>query len=555
MASIGSDDLQIPGTVYLVDVAQHHEAGTNTQHDGSHQDIVLVPQPSSDPEDPLNWSYRRKLLAVSMGYLYVLGTGIATSLQYSVLADITADTGIQLPDLVSGTGLMFLFFGWACLIWQPIALTYGRRGVYLITMFLTIPIMVWTAYSSSAGEWAAHRVLIGIIVSPIESLCEVTIFDLFFAHNRGTYMGLYVFVLFGSNFLAPLFAGWFNDAYGWRWTMHLGAIVCAVALVLMFFFLEETIYFRGQTIDGLETRPVAPTGGITETKSEKENTDNQSASSSGPGCVDTKSRASSPAQKQGFLGKYALFRPLPGRPSNREMLKMVYRPLVMIFRLPTVAWSGFLYGINLAWYNVLNGTVSPVLTSNPYHWSAALVGCVYAGPIIGAAFACLWSGKVADRVAIHLARRHNGVREAEYRLWVLGISGIISAAGLILWGVGAYHELHWVGLVFGLGMLTFGVVTGGSIAVSYNVDCFKEIAGETTVSVMVIRNTIGFGFSYGITPWWTNTGLQNCFIAAAMISVACTATFLIFVVYGKRIRKWSIPAYQRFIATTVVSQE
>lgn len=103
---------------------------------------------------------------------------------------------------------MFLFFGWFCLLWQPIALTYGRRGVYLITMLLTIPIMVWTAYSTSAGEWMAHRALIGIVVSPIESLCEVTIFDLFFAHNRGTYMGLYVFILFGSNFLAPLFAGW-----------------------------------------------------------------------------------------------------------------------------------------------------------------------------------------------------------------------------------------------------------------------------------------------------------------------------------------------------------
>jgi hypothetical protein len=50
----------------------------------------------------------------------------------------------------------------------------------------------------------AHRASIGIVVSPIESLCEVTIFDLFLAHNRGTYMGLYVFILFRSKILAPL---------------------------------------------------------------------------------------------------------------------------------------------------------------------------------------------------------------------------------------------------------------------------------------------------------------------------------------------------------------
>jgi hypothetical protein len=184
-----------------------------------------------------------------------------------------------------------------------------------------------------------------------------------------------------------------------------------------------------------------------------------------------------------------------------------------------------------------------------------LVGCVYTEPIIGAACASLWSGNFADWIALKLARRNKGIREAEHRLWVLLLSGIMSAAGLITWGVGAYYEVHWIGLVFGLGMLTFGCVTGGSIAVSYNVDCFKEIAGETTVSIMLIRNIIGFGFSYAITPWWTSQGLQNCFISAGMISLVCTFTFLGMIVYGKRIRRWSTPAYRKYIASTVVAQD
>ncbi len=160
--------------------------------------------------------------------------------------------GISTADLVRGTGVMFLLLGWACLFWQPIALTYGRRGVYLISALATVPLMVWTARSRSTAEWYVHRILLGFFVSPIESLPEVSIPDVFFAHDRGTWMGLYVFTLFGSNFVSPLIAGWFAEAYGWRWTMHFGAMIAAVALCILFLFMEETMYFR-PTLEGLET--------------------------------------------------------------------------------------------------------------------------------------------------------------------------------------------------------------------------------------------------------------------------------------------------------------
>lgn len=54
------DKEQVPGTVTLVDL-EHVLA---TRHlDKGDRDIVLVPAPSNDPDDPLNWSPRRKLLS------------------------------------------------------------------------------------------------------------------------------------------------------------------------------------------------------------------------------------------------------------------------------------------------------------------------------------------------------------------------------------------------------------------------------------------------------------------------------------------------------------
>lgn len=482
-AGVAHHDL-VPGTVHLVDVAGE---GHDVKHAIGRRDIVLVPRPSADPEDPLNWSRRRKLMAMSMVYLYAgVGIGISTTLQYSVLADITKDTGITTAQLVQGTGLMFLFLGWACLIWQPIALTYGRRGIYVLSCLFTVPMMVWTAYSTSAGEWYAHRIILGIIASPSESLPEVTVPDLFFAHERGTYMALYAFTIFGSNFVSPLVAGWFNDAYGWRWTMQFGAIVSAVTALILFFFMEETIYFRS-TVEGEELE-------IAERKDSVDRIDEVHFEEK-----ESKSNASSspiPAPipvfppPRTYLQKLSLFVRAPGRPSNKQMFTMMYRPLLIMLWFPCTDWSGFLYGINLSWYNVLNGTASPVLSAPPYNWSSALIGSAYTAPIIGAALATVWSGLVADKFTIYLARRNKGVREPEQRLWSLVLSGITTTAGLITWGVGAYYGISWVGLCFGLGMLTFGVVTGASITISYNVDCFKELGGESMISVIIIRKYV-----------------------------------------------------------------
>lgn len=90
---------------------------------------------------------------------------------------ISLETGLSLSDLNAGTGYMFLFFGLGCLVFQPIALTYGRRGMLLLSLLGTVCINVWSAHAKSNGTWIATRLLIGFFGSPVESLSEVVIAD------------------------------------------------------------------------------------------------------------------------------------------------------------------------------------------------------------------------------------------------------------------------------------------------------------------------------------------------------------------------------------------
>lgn len=89
-------DQDVPGTVLLVDLTGQK---SDSKHANDRSDIVLVPQPSKDPEDPLNWSRKRKLWSLFMVFVYTMGVGIPGTLHYSVLADISKDTGIPTVDL------------------------------------------------------------------------------------------------------------------------------------------------------------------------------------------------------------------------------------------------------------------------------------------------------------------------------------------------------------------------------------------------------------------------------------------------------------------------
>lgn len=93
------DTSAIPGTVHLVDL----EGTIRAKHAGGNAaDIVLVPAPSSDPDDPLNWSPARKRLSTASQSMYTLMVGIASAAIYSVLEPISGATGLSLSDLNAG---------------------------------------------------------------------------------------------------------------------------------------------------------------------------------------------------------------------------------------------------------------------------------------------------------------------------------------------------------------------------------------------------------------------------------------------------------------------
>lgn len=521
------DESVVPGTVHLVDI----EHVLNTKHaKGSQQDIVLVPSPSSDPDDPLNWSPRRKALSSTCWIVYTLVNGIANSVVYSVLVPLSDSLHITTGDLNAGTGYLFLLAGYGLLFWQPFALQYGKRPVYLLSTIGIMGMTIWSPYTHGNGQWIAKCILGGFLAAPIEALPELSVTDVYFAHERGTYLSLYAFALVGSNYFAPVICGFVNDGQGYKWVFYWPTIFCAVGLIFMFFFMEETNYDRKSVGVVEDISPSQTLHGSTTDLAEK------GASAEVLGAPMTKT----------FVQKLSL--------KDKPRQQLMHHRILLQLRFvawPNVFYAGFAYGSTLIWFNVLNATASIIFSAPPYNFSATIVGVTYVACLIGVALGFFFCGRVSDWLAVKLARRNGGIYEPEQRLWLFAASSIIIPFGLILWGVGAAHEIHWFGLTFAMAVLAFVNTCGCTLSVNYLVDCFKDMSGDALTSVILIRNTMSFAIGYGITPWLTNLGTQNCFISAAFVGLAASLAFLPMVKWGKYFREQKREKYWRLVRQAI----
>lgn len=124
-----------------------------------------------------NWPLRRKLLSTSCVLIYTLMVAMPSGSVYSVVSPIERATSLHLNDLNTGTGVMFLAYGWACIIWQPLALQYGKRPAYLVSMAASIAIMATAPLCTVRSTYLANKVLQGFFGAPVEALCEISITD------------------------------------------------------------------------------------------------------------------------------------------------------------------------------------------------------------------------------------------------------------------------------------------------------------------------------------------------------------------------------------------
>ena len=221
---MGHNEELIPGTEILF---SPNDNGTLT--DTSSEDLHLVPEPSSNADDPLNWSRAWKLAVITNQAVFVF-VSIMTPLAIAPLTQIFMhefDKTIPQVNMLFGAAAITL--GYANFAIVPAANVYGRRPVMVICGLLCIAADIWSASVTSYGSFIGARVLSGIGAAANESIMPMVVADCMFIHQRGLWMGVYFWAYFIGLFLGPIIAGNCAAALGWRWFFWICLILQAVS--------------------------------------------------------------------------------------------------------------------------------------------------------------------------------------------------------------------------------------------------------------------------------------------------------------------------------------
>ncbi|TRX88510.1 hypothetical protein FHL15_010625 [Xylaria flabelliformis] len=478
---------EIPGTVY-VKAADGDDTGYGQ---------ALFPVPAEDPNDPLQWSKSKKSIILIIVCVYsFLGNsallGVGPYITLCLRAHIMV-IGADVPK-----------------VWEKA----GHVGIHFIAG------TVASARATSFGGLMAARVISCLGAGVCEALPVQLVNDIFFLHERGIQLGYYTFALCLAA-LATLPAAYMLDTkYSWRLFFYVILAFAVALFICTFFFVEETSYQRSKAIET--------------TIHEDRDTSGQDK----PEAVAVEQAPVIPPRKS-FL---STLRPWGHVDRTVPFFTLLWRSLTY-FLVPQVLWVVTSFGIIIGLGGLSFNFVFPIkITAPPYNWPVSSSGIHAVGGVLGFLLAVPFT-PTSDMLAAYLTRRNNGIREAEMRLGVMLPAMIVGPVGLVVYGLTAQLNLHWIGYFFGAGMSTWCGYFYYSFTLAYAVDSYNSNTSEMLMAMNVGKQLVSFGLGFKVLDWVMQSSYAAVISAGfGGILLANNLFLIVFMIWGKRIR--------RFMSTT-----
>ena len=478
----------VPGTALLID-EDGPSGDANVSHQlkhgtGKNAHIVLVPQPTDSPNDPLNWpTWKRESCFFTLCGMTALAGALGPILS-AATADLTVAFDTTFEKITLLTGYQMLGEAAIGLFIAAIGSKYGKRPIFLFSATMVFIGSIWSSASQSYDSFNGSRLLQGFGIAAYEVVVPASIGDLYCTHQRGHRIAIWTIALMGGTYFCPIIAGVVENRLGWRYMFIITACLMFPFWLMTIFFVPEHAFRRAQ-IYNTDTSSTDDLVVLSKVEHKQEDlVQNASYSEHVVTGAQDKPRT--------FLQSLS---PYSGTYSDVNILKLFVRPIpLMIY--PAAIYLYLLQGTVMVWTIGISVILAILFEGPPYQFGAETLGFIYVGPLIAVFLAYLCTGYTSDKVAKFMARRNRNVYEPEFRLLLAVPALVFGAAGFFSMGNAIELGASWVVCVFCWSLANFGTIICLNVTNSYLIDGHRDLRNELFISCLLFKNFFAFGESY-----------------------------------------------------------
>ncbi|KAK7462878.1 hypothetical protein VKT23_007457 [Stygiomarasmius scandens] len=458
-----------------------------------------------DPQNPKNWSMKRKWAATLIVSCFTLVSPIASAMISPATGNVMEDfsvTNSTLGGMI--TSVFVLGFAIGPLFLGPLSEIYGRSRVI---QWANIWFLIWNlvcGFSQNITQLIVFRFFAGIGGSAPITIGGAVVGDTFHPEQRGRAIATYSLGPMIGPALGPVVGAWIAELADWRWVFWSTSLFDVVVQVAGVLYLQETY---------------APV--LLERKARRL----------------AKSMATDP-EKDGKHSPTHFRTVFEGEDRSWKTIfsKALTRPFMLFAREPIIqllgAYMSLIYGV---FYLFI--TTMPGIFRNVYHESPGIGGLNYIALGSGMIFASFMNSRTMDKIYKYCKNRNGGVGEPEFRVPTIVPASIAFPVGMLMTGWGAQNHTHWIVVDIGIFLVGMGMILAFQCIQTYIVDVFTLYAASGIAAVGFTRSLCGFCFPLFADAMYSKLGYGkgNTIISAIAIALGCPAPWILWF-YGKRIR-------------------
>lgn len=447
---------------------------------------------SFDPDDPLQWSSRKKIsIVLNISLLSASGQMASSMIAPSVEQIIIHFHTDNLMLAVLTVSVFMIGMAVGLLLTSGISEVYGRVVVIHVTNLLFVVFACAAAVSQSLGQLIGFRFLQAVAAAAPPAIGGGVIGDMFAPKDRGRATSIYGLGMLLGPTIGPVAGGYITQGAGWRWNCWVIAIVGAVMFVGSIPVLRES--YRPLILDRKIKRLRKETGNSN------------------------------------------LVAAVPHQSSGLQALKIsTFRPIKLLVTSPLVFLPAFGLAVIFGMMFLMLSTMSTVY-QQVYGWDTGKSGLPYLGLGIGLFIGLGIYSATSDRVYRRLTKTTTPT--PEMRLAPITLGSPLAAIGLIIYGWSFEKHLHWILPIIGCVFFCFGMVAFIMPVTTYLIDTFNAKAAGPVGAASVLRCLAGGLLPLCADKLYTRLGYGWGNTTLAFIALAFAPFPYLFYKNGESLRK------------------